>query len=72
MNLVLVAGVIEGRKALQAEAHLPRYGADPPNDLMIVRRRVAQAAPFDGHEINKLSNPVGGKKRVISTLVSGR
>src|SRR4029453_6034483 len=62
MKLVLVAGVIERGKALQAEAHPSLFGADPSNNLMIVRRSVAQATRLDGHEINKLCNPVGGKK----------
>ena len=62
MDLVLVAGVIESRKTFQAKAHVPGYGGDPPNDLMIVWRRIDQAGSLDGHEINKLSNPVGGKK----------
>src|SRR6266571_8608575 len=62
MNLVLVPSVIESWKALQAKSHAPCYSADTPNDLMVVRRRVDQAASLDGHEINKLSNPVGRKK----------
>ena len=62
MNLVLVAGVIESRKAFQAKAHTSCYGADPSNDLMIVWRCVNQAAPLDGHEIDEFGNPVGAIK----------
>ncbi len=62
MNLVLVAGVIESRKAFQAKAHAPCHGAHPPNDLMIVWRCVDQTASLDRHEIDEFGNSVGGKK----------
>ena len=62
MNLVLVARVIESRKAFQAKAHTSCYGADPPNDLMIVRRCVDQAPSLDRHEIDEFGNPVGAIK----------
>jgi hypothetical protein len=62
MNLMRVASVIESWKAFQAKSHPSCYRADAPNDLMIVWRHIDQAASLDGHEIDKLSNPVGGKK----------
>ena len=72
MNLMLVTRVVKRRKAFQAKAHTSCYRTDPPNDLMIVRRRIDQAPSLDRHKIDQFGNSVGAIKPGNQNIGIGR
>ena len=68
-DLVAGARVVEARRDVDDETHLPAYGEYPADHAVAVRRL---AAARRGHEVLHLPTPSGIRKRVIRMLVSGR